>query len=54
MTKEQVRLQADADAKTASLAEIDARKAQLFNAARMPVDGLDVVDHSRFCIRDLK
>lgn len=41
---EVVRLQAEADAKTVALAEIDARKAVELNAARMPVDGLHVVD----------
>ena len=38
------RLQAEADAKTVALAEIDARKAKLLAAAEMPVPGLEVGD----------
>jgi len=41
---EVARLQAEADAKTVALAEIDARKAQLLAAAEMPVPGLEVGD----------
>lgn len=41
---EVLRLQAEADAKTIALAEIDARKAQLLAAAEMPVPGLEVGD----------
>ena len=45
---EVVRLQADRDAKTVALAEIDARKAALLAAAKMPVDGLEVGDERLF------
>ncbi len=38
------RLQAEADAKTVALAEIDARKAKMLAAAEMPVPGLEVGD----------
>jgi hypothetical protein len=41
---EVLRLQAEADAKTIALAEIDARKAKLLAAAEMPVPGLEVGD----------
>ena len=41
---EVLRLQAEADAKTLALAEIDARKATLLAAAEMPVPGLEVGD----------
>ena len=41
---EVLRLQAEADAKTVALAEIDARKAKLLAAAEMPVPGLEVGD----------
>lgn len=41
---EVVRLQAEADAKTIALSEIDARKAQLLAAAQMPVPGLEAGD----------
>lgn len=41
---EVLRLQGESDSKTIALAAIDERKARELNAARMPVDGLHVVD----------